>query len=119
MNANKPKLNFTAKLPPMTMVKPIDNKITENTLQSSNKDNTQEIKKTKKKKTPKRCQLKGCKKKLPITAFDCRCKKRFCNLHTYSENHNCTFDYKTFHRQNLVDRAELGGGLADKVGDRV
>ena len=99
MNPNKPKLNFTDKLPPMTIVQPIDNKITENTLQSSNI--TQDVKK-KKKKTPKRCQLKGCKKKLPITAFDCRCEKRFCIVHTYAENHNCTFDYKAFHRQNLV-----------------
>ena len=47
MNANKRKLNFNAKLPPMTIVQPIDNKITENTLQSSNKDNTQVIKKEK------------------------------------------------------------------------
>jgi len=118
MNANKRKLDFTAKLPPMTMIKPSDNKISENTLQSSNKDNTQEIKK-KKKKIPKRCQLKGCKKKLPITAFDCRCEKRFCIVHTYAENHNCTFDYKTFHRQNLVEKAGLGGGEIDKVGERV
>jgi len=106
MNANKPKLNFTDKLPPMTIVQPIDNKIIENTPQ-----------KKKKKKPSKRCQLKGCKKKLSITAFDCKCKKRFCNLHIYSENHNCTFDYKTFHRQNLV--SGLGGGEIDKVGDRV
>jgi len=114
MNANKLKLDFTAKLPPMTMVKPIDNKIAENTIESTG--DIQDVKK-KKKKTPKRCQLKGCKKKLLITAFDCRCNKKFCNVHTSAENHNCTFDYKTFHRQNLV--SGLGGGLVDKVGDRV
>ena len=118
MNANKSNIDFTAKLPPMTIVQPIDNKITENTLQSSNKDITQDVKK-KKKKIPKRCQLKGCKRKLPITAFDCKCEKRFCNLHIYSENHNCTFDYKSLYKQNLIDRAELGGGEADRVGDRV
>uniref|UniRef100_A0A6C0EME4 AN1-type domain-containing protein n=1 Tax=viral metagenome TaxID=1070528 RepID=A0A6C0EME4_9ZZZZ len=110
MNAHKPKLNFTDKLPPMTIA--IDNKIIENTSQTSN---TQDKKKT----TPKRCQLKGCKKKLSITAFDCKCEKRFCNLHIYSENHNCTFDYKSLYKQNLIDRAELGGGKVDKVGDRV
>jgi predicted nucleic acid binding AN1-type Zn finger protein len=102
----------------MTIVQPIDNKLTENTLQSSNKNNTKDIKK-KKKKNPKRCQLKGCKKKLPITAFDCRCDKKFCNLHTAAENHNCTFDYKTFHRQNLIDKAGLGGGQIDKIANRV
>jgi len=114
MNANKPKLNFTDKLPPMTIapmttVQPVVNKIIENTPQ----------KKKKKKKPSKRCQLKGCKKKLSITAFDCKCEKRFCNLHIYSENHNCTFDYKSLYKQNLIDRAELGGGEADRVGDRV
>ena len=113
MNANKPKLNFTDKLPPMTIVQPIDNKIIENTPQSSN--NTQDVKK----KPSKRCQLKGCKKKLSITAFDCKCEKRFCNLHIYSENHNCTFDYKSLYKQNLIDRADLGGGEIDKVGDRL
>ena len=45
MNANKRKLDFTAKLPPMTMVKPIDNKITENTKESAG--DIQEIKKKK------------------------------------------------------------------------
>ena len=118
MNTNKPKLNFNTKLPPMTIARPIDNKITANTIQSSDKDITQNVKK-KKKKNPKRCQLKGCKRKLPITAFNCKCEKKFCNLHTYAENHNCTFDYKSFYRQNLVDRAGLGGGQIDKVGDRV
>ena len=110
MNANKPKLNVTDKLPPMTIV--IDNKSIENTPHSSD---TQ----VKKKKTPKRCQLKGCKKKLSITAFDCKCKKRFCNLHIYSDNHNCKFDYKSLYKQNLIDRAELGGGEVDKVGERI
>jgi predicted nucleic acid binding AN1-type Zn finger protein len=118
MNTNKPKLNFNTKLPPMTIAQPIDNKITENTLHSSDKDTIQDVKK-KKKKIPKRCQLKGCKRKLLITAFDCKCEKRFCNLHIYSENHNCTFDYKSLYKQNLIDRAELGGGEADKVRDRV
>ena len=121
MNANKRKLNFTAKLPPMTMVEPIiDNKITENTLQSSNKDNTQEIKK-KKKKTPKRCQIKGCRKKLSLcTAFDCRCDKKFCRI-TYMEPKIIIVHLiiKLFIDKNLVDRAGLGGWIADKVGDRV
>jgi len=119
MNTNKPKLSFTAKLPPMTNI--IDNKITENSLHSSNKDITQaeKKKKKKKKKIPKRCQLKGCKKKLLITSFECKCEKRFCNLHTCAESHNCTFDYKSFYRKNLVDKAGLGGGQIDKIGDRV
>ena len=46
MNANKPKLNFTDKLPPMTIapmttVQPVVNKIIENTPQKKKKKNTQ------------------------------------------------------------------------------
>jgi len=112
----KTNLNFNTKLPPMTRKQP-----EEPTLKDSVVDCTTEtLKKVeKKKKKPKRCQLKGCKKKLSITSFDCRCEKRFCNFHKAAESHQCTFDYKSFHRKNLVGKGGLGGGEIDKVGDRV
>ena len=75
--------------------------------------------KKKKKKKPKRCQMEGCRKKLPITAYDCRCEKRFCSLHSNAESHNCTFDYKAFHRKNLENRGGLGGGKFDKVENKI
>jgi hypothetical protein len=42
----------------------------------------------------KTCSFEGCKKKLAITDFDCRCKKRFCGIHRCSASHNCTYDCK-------------------------
>jgi|TARA_R110002074_G_scaffold215920_1_gene385745 predicted nucleic acid binding AN1-type Zn finger protein len=106
--------NFSTKLPPMTIVPSLaivssfDNKVTENMASVGGRD-------VKKKKTKRKCQLKGCKKKLQITAFNCRCDKKFCKLHTSAEKHHCTFDYKSFHRQNLVS----GGCEADKIKERV
>jgi hypothetical protein len=94
---------MNAKLPPMTKIKkePKDPK---------DPKEQKEPKEPKEPKKPKKCQLKGCKKKLPITAFDCRCKKRFCKLHFNAESHNCTFDYESFHKNNLstyvVDKLE-------------
>ena len=111
----KPRFTFNDKLPPMTKTQEVNDHptIKVSIVEKPKKDQK------KKKKKPKRCQMKGCKKKLSITAYDCRCEKRFCNHHQNAESHNCTFDYKTFHRQQLVGKAGLGGGVADKVGDRV
>lgn len=44
---------------------------------------------------PKRCQHDGCKVKLMLADFACRCKSFYCSQHRYSEAHKCPFDYKT------------------------
>lgn len=111
----KPIFTFNEKLPPMTkkveVEKPAEKK--------APADEKPKQEKKKKKKKPKRCQMEGCRKKLPITAYDCRCQKRFCSLHSSAESHNCTFDYKTFHRKNLESMGGLGGGKFDRVENRV
>ena len=38
--------------------------------------------------------MEECKKKLPITAFPCRCGNQYCELHRSDVVHKCTFDYK-------------------------
>ena len=48
------------------------------------------------------CQLDGCKKKLMLTDIVCKCEKKFCSLHRYSEGHGCKFDYKADHEKNLM-----------------
>lgn len=53
-------------------------------------------------KPPKRCMKEGCKCKLTLTDFACRCDKYFCSQHRISECHNCTFDYKGFSREILL-----------------
>lgn len=55
-----------------------------------------------------------CKKKVGLTAIECRCRYVFCGLHRYADQHSCTFDFKA------ADRAELakknpGGGHFEKL----
>merc|ERR1719193_516320 len=43
-----------------------------------------------------------CGKKLGIsTMFDCRCGFIFCSKHSYSEEHDCEFDYREFEKQRV------------------
>jgi len=43
---------------------------------------------------PKRCQHDGCKVKLMLADFACRCKSFYCSQHRFAEVHKCPFDYK-------------------------
>ncbi len=53
-------------------------------------------------KAPKRCMKEGCKCKLKLTDYACRCGKYFCGEHRLSEYHGCTFDYKAFNKEYLL-----------------
>ena len=46
--------------------------------------------------------------------FDCRCGLKLCSKHRYSDQHNCTFDYKTDGRA-LLEKAHPAV-VAAKVG---
>lgn len=50
----------------------------------------------------KRCCMEGCKKKLALTDFPCKCGKIHCSQHRASEVHNCTYDYKTAGKEQLT-----------------
>lgn len=50
---------------------------------------------------PKRCQHEGCKVKLMLADFACRCKSFYCSQHRFAELHKCTFDYKTMGKEVL------------------
>ena len=41
------------------------------------------------------CNFDGCNKKLKITDIECKCKKIFCKIHKYPEDHYCLYDYKS------------------------
>eukprot|EP00658_Telonema_sp_P-2_P078951 TRINITY_DN7520_c0_g1_i7.p1 TRINITY_DN7520_c0_g1~~TRINITY_DN7520_c0_g1_i7.p1 ORF type:complete len:156 (+),score=19.94 TRINITY_DN7520_c0_g1_i7:267-734(+) len=58
-------------------------------------------KKGKKKKKEGRCPVEGCRKKVGLTGFQCRCGSTFCSLHRYSDAHACDFDYKALAREQL------------------
>lgn len=45
-----------------------------------------------------------CRKKVGLTGFDCRCGHLFCALHRYVDKHNCSFDYKSAGREELMKK---------------
>lgn len=57
--------------------------------------------KKKKKKKEGRCPVEGCRKKIGLTGFECRCGSVFCSIHRYSDAHNCDFDYKALARDQI------------------
>ncbi|KAG2317926.1 hypothetical protein Bca52824_021048 [Brassica carinata] len=50
--------------------------------------------------TINRCS--GCRKKVGLTGFRCRCGDLFCAEHRYSDRHDCSYDYKTAGRQAIA-----------------
>ncbi|XP_047313921.1 zinc finger A20 and AN1 domain-containing stress-associated protein 5-like [Impatiens glandulifera] len=51
------------------------------------------------KKEVKRCS--GCRKKVGLTGFRCRCGELFCGEHRYSDRHDCSYDYKVAGREAI------------------
>lgn len=51
---------------------------------------------------PKRCCMEGCKKKLALTDFPCKCGKIHCSSHRAAEVHNCTYDFRTVGKEQLM-----------------
>ncbi|EEC01041.1 zinc finger protein, putative [Ixodes scapularis] len=64
------------------------------------------------KKKKNRCRM--CRKKVGLTvSFQCRCGGLFCSLHRYSNEHDCTFDYKELGAQEIRKNNPL------VVGDKI
>jgi hypothetical protein len=55
-----------------------------------------------------------CKKKVGLTAIECRCGYVFCNSHRYADQHACSFDFKAADRVELA-RRNPGGGQFGKI----
>ncbi|CAM8952449.1 unnamed protein product [Rhodiola kirilowii] len=58
----------------------------------------------------------GCKKKVGLTGFRCRCGDLFCSKHRYSDRHECSYDYKAagkeaIARENPLVRAARIAGI--------
>ena len=47
------------------------------------------------KKSVPRCCALGCKKKIGLLSFECKCGLSFCVKHKLPEVHNCTFNHKS------------------------
>ncbi|KAE8673553.1 Zinc finger A20 and AN1 domain-containing stress-associated protein 5 [Hibiscus syriacus] len=52
------------------------------------------------KKAVNRCS--GCKRRVGLTGFRCRCGELFCADHRYSDRHDCSYDYKTVGREAIA-----------------
>ncbi|KAI3915863.1 hypothetical protein MKX01_026501 [Papaver californicum] len=59
-----------------------------------------EKKKPVEKKIVNRCS--GCRKKVGLTGFRCRCGELFCPEHRYSDRHDCGYDYKAHGREAIA-----------------
>ncbi len=55
-----------------------------------------------KKSTVQRCMCEGCRRKLGLVPFQCRCGMNFCAMHRQAEDHNCTFDYRNEAKKELL-----------------
>ena len=44
----------------------------------------------------------GCRRKVGLTGFRCRCGELFCSEHRYSDRHVCSYDYKTAGREAIA-----------------
>lgn len=62
---------------------------------------------TKNTKKYNRCSYQSCNKKLSLTSLKCRCGHKFCRRHFYCENHDCTYDYKTNAKKNLINSGSI------------
>jgi hypothetical protein len=47
-----------------------------------------------------RCNM--CNKKVGLLFFECKCHGKFCALHRYSEEHNCSYDFRTEEINKLI-----------------
>ncbi len=54
------------------------------------------------KKKPSRCEHEGCKKKIGLTDFPCKCGHHYCKQHRICEAHQCTFDFFKEGQQQLL-----------------
>ena len=77
----------------------------------TNTNNTATTKKHKK----RRCSMSGCKKKLKLTAFPCKCGHKFCHVHQHAERHGCTFDFKTVSNAQADELIERMKCVDDKI----
>ena len=84
----------------------------------NNKEKEKEKEKEKKKihkKSKKRCNFVGCKKKLKLTDMDCGCGFIFCYKHRLPEKHMCLQDLIEKTREKYSETVILGGGEIQKI----
>jgi predicted nucleic acid binding AN1-type Zn finger protein len=59
------------------------------------------------------CAIEDCNRKLKLTDYACKCKKKFCKIHRLPEDHNCVYDYKE--NNNKQKKIEAMKCILDKI----
>lgn len=69
-------------------------------------DKTTFVSTGKHRKTSHRCQMGNCDNRIPISmrSLVCKCDGVFCRMHRLPEDHDCTFDWKTYEREKFVQQ---------------
>lgn len=69
----------------------------------------------KKSKGKKRCCHESCNKKLTLVqkSLACKCGKYFCSSHRFESQHNCSFDFKSSHK-NILQSRLLNGKIVNE-----
>ncbi|PIN18949.1 hypothetical protein CDL12_08352 [Handroanthus impetiginosus] len=49
-----------------------------------------------------RCSGSGCRKRVGLMGFRCKCGDVFCSEHRYSDRHDCSYDYKAAGREAIA-----------------
>ncbi|XP_057797872.1 zinc finger A20 and AN1 domain-containing stress-associated protein 5-like [Salvia miltiorrhiza] len=49
-----------------------------------------------------RCSGSGCRKRIGLMGFRCKCGDVFCSEHRYSDRHDCSYDYKAAGRDAIA-----------------
>tara|TARA_B110000908_G_scaffold136684_1_gene162025 strand:+ start:922 stop:1203 length:282 start_codon:yes stop_codon:yes gene_type:complete len=70
--------------------------------------------KKKKKKSKNRCALSGCKKKLCLASWACKCERKFCVNHRPASKHACSFDWRNQHADFIKKNLEKGKSVDTK-----
>jgi predicted nucleic acid binding AN1-type Zn finger protein len=66
---------------------------------------------------PKKCCMEGCKKKLMLSDYPCKCSQIFCSAHRFPETHSCSFDFRKAANDELKKR--MGSAVVGKKLDTI
>lgn len=50
----------------------------------------------------KKARCANCNRSMGIMKFKCRCDNNYCGKCRLPETHNCIFDYKEYHKKDLI-----------------
>jgi|LauGreDrversion4_2_1035121.scaffolds.fasta_scaffold245133_2 hypothetical protein len=48
------------------------------------------------------CRCKQCNRKVGLLGFTCQCKNTYCKKCRHAEQHNCTYDYMSVGKMQLM-----------------